>query len=68
VETIASFFDFYSKSTMVFSTLNEVPDLCCYMSLQRIAFRYASGKMSVDLGEIHEIVFVASPIAMKFCI
>ena len=61
-------FDFYGKSTIVSSTLNEIPDLCCYMPLQRIAFRCASGEMYVDLGEICEIVFVASPIAMKFCI
>ena len=61
-------FDFYGKSTIVSSTLNEVPGLCCYMPLQRIAFRCASGEMYVDLGEIREIVFVASPVAMKFCI
>ena len=61
-------FDFYGKSTIVSSTLNEVPDLCCYMPLQRIAFRCASGEMYVDLEEIREIVFVASPVAMKFCI
>lgn len=58
----------FGKSTIVSSTLNEVADLCCYMPLQQIAFRCAYGEMSVDFGEIREIVFVTSPIAMKLCI
>ena len=58
----------YGKSAVVASTLNEIAGPCCYMPVQRIAFRCASGEMSVNLGEICETVFVACPIAFKFCI
>ena len=53
---------------MISSTLDEVVDVCCYMPVQRIAFRCASGEMNVNFGEILENVFVASSIALKFCI
>jgi len=62
------FFDFFGKTAIVSSTLNEVLDLCCYMPVQRIAFRCASGEMNVDFGEIQEKVFVVPSIALKFCI
>lgn len=62
------FQDWYGKSALVSSTLNEVENACCYMPVQRIAFRCASGELVVDFGDICETVFVASPIAIKFCI
>jgi len=62
------FFDFLGKSAIVSSTLDEIMDVCCYMPVQRIAFRCASGEINVDFGEIQETVFVASSVAMKFCI
>ena len=68
VETVAFVPRFFGKTTIVMSTLFEVPNVCCYILVQRIAFRCVSGEMRVDFGDIQEIVFVASPINMKFCI
>ena len=59
--------DWYGKSAIVSSTLNEVEDACCFMPVQRVAFRCASGKLDVDFGDMNESVFVASPVAIKFC-
>ena len=59
--------DWYGKSAIVSSTLNEIEDACCYMPVQRVAYRCASGELKVDFGDITESVFVASPVAIKFC-
>lgn len=61
------FSDWYGKSTIVSSTLNEVEDVCCFMPIQRVAFRCCSGNLDVDFGDIHETVFVVSPVNIKFC-
>ena len=47
---------------------NEAVSACCYMPVQRIAFRCAYGDLSIDFGENTEKVFVVSPVKMKFCI
>ena len=59
--------DWYGTSAIISSTLNEVEDACCYMPIQRVAYRCASGELTVDFGDITESVFVASPVAIKFC-
>lgn len=62
------FHDWFGKTVIVASTLNEVVNSRCYMPVQQIAFRCAHGKMSINFGKIHETVLVASPIGIKFCI
>jgi len=61
-------FDFFGKSATVSSTLDEVESVCSYMPVQQVAYRCAYGEMSVDFGPIRELVFVTSPIALKFCL
>ena len=61
-------FDFFGKSATISSTLDEVESVCSYMPAQRIAYRCTYGEMSVDFGHIRELVFVASPVALKFCL
>ena len=51
------YFDYFGKSAVVSSTLYEVGNVCSYMPVQSVDFRH-----------IREVVFVASPIAFKFCI
>ena len=60
------YFDYFGKSAVISSTLNEVSNVCSYMPVQRIAYMCAFGEMLVDFGPIREVVFVASPIAFKF--
>ena len=60
--------NWFGKSAVVSSTLNEVEDGCCFVPIQRLAFRCASGELAVDFGHITECVLVASPVSMKFCI
>ena len=60
-------YNWFGKSAIVSSTLNEVEDGCCFMPIQRIAFRCASGELPIDFGEITERVLIASPVSMKFC-
>jgi len=61
-------FDFFGKSAVVSSAINEVDNVCSYMPVQRIAYRCALAETSVDFWHICELVYVASPIALKFCI
>ena len=61
-------YDWFGKSAMVSSVLNETNDACCYMPIQRIAYRCASGKISVDFHTYNETVFVVSPISINYCI
>ena len=44
-------YNWFGKSAIVSSTLNEVEDGCCFMPIQRIAFRCASGELPIDFGE-----------------
>ena len=60
--------NWFGKSAIVSSTLNEVENGCSYMPIQRIAFRCASGELAVDFENMREHVFVASPVSIKFCI
>ena len=60
--------NWFGKSAIVSSTLNEVENRCSYMPIQRIAFRCASGELAVDFENMREHVFVASPVSIKFCI
>ena len=62
------YFDYFGKSAVISSTLFEVSNVCSYIPVQRIAYQCAYGEMSVDFGHIREVVYVASPIAFKFCI
>ena len=59
-------FDWFGQSAIVSSTLDEVVNACCYMPIQRIAYRCASATLSVVFEHINETVFVACPIAMKY--
>ena len=61
-------YDYFGKSAVVSSTMYEVGNVCSYMPVQRMAYQCAFGEMSVDFGHIREVVFIASPIAFKFCI
>ena len=60
--------NWFGKSAIVSSTLNEIKNGCCYMPIQRMAFRCASGELAVDFEGMREHVFVASPVSIKFCI
>ena len=60
--------NWFGRSAIVSSTLNEVADGCCFMPIQPLAFRCASGELPVNFENICEHVFVASPVSMKFCI
>lgn len=62
------FHDWFGHSAIVASTDTEVEDACCFMPVQRIAYRCAHGQISLNFGAHTETVFVASPIALKFCI
>jgi len=46
------FFDFFGETAIVSSTLYKVPDVCCYIPVQRIAFHCGSGEIQVDFEEI----------------
>ena len=59
--------NWFGKSVIVSSTLNEIKNGCCYMPIQRMAFRCASGELAVDFEGMREHVFVVSPILIKFC-
>jgi len=61
-------FDFFGKSAVISSTMIKIDGVCSYMLVQRIAHRCAFGEMPVDFGHICELVYVASPIALKFCV
>lgn len=58
----------FGQSTTVTSTFNEFEDACCFMPVQRIVYRCASGEMKTTIGSITDTVFFACPISMKFCI
>ena len=60
--------NWFGKSAVVCSTLNEVENGCCFMPIQCLAFRCASGEIPVCFGNITECVSVASPISMKYCV
>ena len=59
--------NWFGVSAVVTNTLNEPESACCYMPIQRIMHRCASGIISVDFGLITECVFVAIPVGLKFC-
>lgn len=58
--------DWYGVSAQVCSILNEVPDTCCIMPAQRIAYRCAHVKLSVEFPEYEETVYIACPIPLKY--
>ena len=59
-------FNWFGQSAVVTSNLDEVQDACCFMPVQRIAFRCASAELCLSFGTIDETVFVACPINMKY--
>ena len=59
--------NWFGISAVVTSTLNEPEGACCYMPIQRIMHRCASGMISVEFGLTSETVFVAIPVGSKFC-
>lgn len=63
-----SSYDWFGQSAIVVSTDSEVEGACCFMPVQRIAYRCAHGQMSLNFGSHTETVLVASPIALKFCV
>ena len=60
--------DWYGVSAQVCSLLNEVPDTCCIMPAQRIAYRCAHVKLSVKFPECEETVFIACPVPLKYSV
>ena len=61
-------YDWFGNSAMVTSLTCEPLSACCYMPVQRIAYRCAHGNFSVKFDSDTETVFVVSPIKMKFFI
>ena len=59
--------NWFGVSAVVTSTLGETEDACCYMPIQRVMYRCASGTISVNFGLSLESVFVAIPVNTKFC-
>lgn len=58
--------DWYGASAQVCSILNEIPDTCPIMPAQRIAYRCAHVKLSVQFPEYEETVYIACPISLKY--
>ena len=61
-------YDWFGKSAVVSSVLNETNDVCCFVPIQQIAYRCACGTVSVDFHTFNEKIFVASPISINYCI
>lgn len=53
----------FGQSTTVTSTFNEFEDSCCFMPVQRIVCRCASGEMKTTIGSTIDTVFLHPPLA-----
>ena len=58
----------FGQSVVITSTFNESEGVCCFMPVQRIIYRCASGELQTTIGSTTDTVFYACPISMKFCI
>ena len=59
-------FDWFGQSATVSSNLDEMQDACCFMPVQRIAYRCATAELTINFDTINETVFIACPINMKY--
>ena len=59
--------NWFGVSAVLSSTLDEIESPCCYMPIQRIMHRCASGIIAVDFGLMSERVFVTVPLGTKYC-
>ena len=61
--------DWFGASATVTFTMNEPPSMCSYIQVQRIAAVCAySTQPNLNIADLHEPVFVACPIPLKFCV
>ena len=58
--------DFYGVTSIVSSTLNEIPAACCFVPVQRICNLAAHAIITIDFGTIKEPVFVTTPIPIMY--
>ena len=59
-------FDWYGQSATISSNLDEREDACCFMPVQRIAYRCATAELSLNFDTVNENVLIACPINMKY--
>jgi len=59
--------NWFGRSAVLTDKLNEVESACCYMPIQRIVHRCASGNITVDFGLHSESILVAVPLGTKCC-
>ena len=59
-------FDWFGQLATVSCNTNAIENACCFMPVQRIAYRCASAELNVDFGSVTDVVFVACPINLKY--
>ena len=59
-------YNWFGISATVCTDLDELPETCCFLPVQRIGARCAFSRLPVKFNHITETVFIACPITLKY--